>query len=84
MSILGFGGKEKTNLPAIMTTEITFQRSVVHKCAQADFVLINECLGIADHPDAAAIAEEFLTTEDGKALVRGLKGYMLFALGKTL
>jgi len=78
------GGKEKTNLPAILNTEITFQRSVVHKAIQADFVLINECLGIADHPDASAIAEEFLNTEDGKALVRGLKGYMLFALGKTL
>lgn len=79
-----FSSKPKSTAVALLNTPITFQRSVVHSCAQANFKLLNECMGIADHPDSPTIADEYLATEDGKALMRGLKGYMLYAMGKTM
>lgn len=67
-------------LPALLGTEIKFTRSVIHSCAQASIRAINESLGIDD----MALADEYLATSDGQALMRGLKGYALFALGKTI
>ncbi len=77
--MLGFGEK-KPQLPALLTTEIVFTRSVIHSCAQASIRAINESLGVNE----LDLADEYLATEDGKALMRGLKGYALFALAKTI
>lgn len=75
-----FGGDKPKNQVALLTTEITFTRSVIHSCAQASIRAINESLGVNE----LNLADEYLQTEDGKALMRGLKGYALFALGKTI
>lgn len=77
-------GKEKPQSPALLKTEISYTRSVVHSCAQASMRAMNECIGLTNSDENQAVADEYLATEDGKALMRGLKGYMLFALGKTI
>ncbi len=79
MNLFG-GGKAAPNTPALLNTEIKFTRSVLHSCAQASIRAINESLGVED----MALADEYLATEDGKALMRGLKGYAIFALAKTI
>lgn len=64
----------------LMATPIPEWVSVFDACAQASFQAINRCMKI-DNP---ALADEFLQTEDGKALMRSLKGYALFVLGKSI
>lgn len=75
-----FGLAEKKVTPVLMTAEITYTRSVIASCAQASFRAINESLGVTD----LSLADDYLKTADGEALMRGLKGYALFALGKTI
>ncbi len=54
--------------------------SVFDACAQASFTAINKCMKVDDQ----ALADEFLKTADGKAFMKGLKGYAMFVLGKTI
>ena len=72
--------KDKPQPPALLQQEINYTRSVIHSCAQASIRAINESLGVAD-PN---LADEYLPTTEGHALMRGLRGYAIFALGKTL
>jgi len=72
--------KSDTPAPTLMSTQIPEWVSVFDACAQASFMAINRCMKV-DNP---ALAEEFLKTEDGKALMKNLKAYALFVLGKTI
>lgn len=75
-----FGKDTKAQPPALLMQEISYTRSVIHSCAQASIRAINESLGVTD----ATLADEYLQTTEGQALMRGLRGYAIFALGKTL
>lgn len=65
--------------PIILTQEITFTKSVIHACVQHAGREINDALGVDDR----SLLDQFLTTEAGKAWIRGFREYAIFALGKS-
>lgn len=80
MAGLNLFRKAESTEPTLLAAQIPEWLSVFDACAQASFRAINQCMKI-DNP---ALAEEFLKTEDGKALMKSLKAYALFALGKSI
>lgn len=77
---MSFFGGDKKNLPALLTTEIKFTRSVIHASIQASAKAINEALGVTDD----ALCDEFLQTEAGKRWACGFREYAIHCLSRTL
>lgn len=73
-------GKERSQVPALLTTEIKWNRSVIHASIQASARAINEALGIEND----ALLDEFLLTEAGKTWQRGFRDYATHVLAKSL
>ena len=76
---LGIVG-EKTPTPHLLTTEIKYQRSVIHAALQASARSINDVFGVEND----ALLDEFLATQGGKDWLRGFKDYAAFVLAKSL
>lgn len=64
-------GKDKHQIPALLTQEVVFTKSVFAFCIKASATAINEALGVSD----PALLEEYLKTEGGKKWQEGLRGY---------
>lgn len=77
--MLGFGEK-KPQLPALLSTEIKYTRSVIHASIQASAKAINEALGVSDD----ALCDEFLATEAGKRWADGFRQYAIHVLSKSI
>lgn len=71
MSILGFGGKEKTSLPALLDHDIPVPKSIFAACIKASAQAMNDALGCND----PALLTEYLQTDGGKKWQEGLRGY---------
>lgn len=72
--------KPTQQMPALLTTEIKWNRSVIHASIQASARAINEALGIEND----ALLDEFLQTEAGKNWQRGFRDFATHVLAKSL
>lgn len=73
-------GEKKPQLPALLSTEIKYTRSVIHASIQASARAINEALGVTDD----TLLDEFLATDGGKRWAQGYREYAMHVLGKTI
>ncbi len=74
------GSKPATPAPVLLTTEITFTKSVIHACIQQSGRELNAALGVDDQ----TLLDQFLATDAGKKWMQGFREYAIFALGKTV
>ena len=72
--------KPKTQEAPLMLTQYAVPESVLHACIKANCLMLNKVVALEDNQ----LADDWIATEDGRAVMRGLAGYMMRALGKKL